>query len=112
MPMRRELYPPNWQEIVASVRNRSGNHCEGSPAYPDCRAENGQPHPVTGSKVVLTTGHLNHDHGDGRLEVLRHWCQRCHLAYDRPIHAEHARRSRERRAGQLRLPVEDKNERT
>jgi hypothetical protein len=39
------------------VRKRSGNRCEGSPLYPDCRAVNGQPHPVTGSRVVLTTAH-------------------------------------------------------
>jgi len=105
MPMRRELYPKNWSEVVAAVRERSGNRCEGSPAYPECRAENGQPHPVTGSKVVLTTAHLNHQHGDARLEVLRHWCQRCHLFYDRHIHAENARRTREERAGQERLPL-------
>lgn len=30
-------YPPNWKQIVAQVRERSGNRCEGSPAFPDCR---------------------------------------------------------------------------
>ena len=71
-------YPPDWKEIQGRILGRAGNRCEGSPAYPDCRAENGRPHPVTGSKVVLTIAHLDHDAPatDGNL---RAWCQRCHL---------------------------------
>jgi hypothetical protein len=50
-----------------------------------CRAVNGQPHPATGSRVVLTVAHLDRDaaagdHSDGNLMVM---CQCCHLAYDR-----------------------------
>jgi hypothetical protein len=44
MPIRlenRTRYPANWSEIRAAILLRAGNHCEGSPAYPDCRAENG-----------------------------------------------------------------------
>lgn len=97
-PENRKRYPPNWREIVAQVRERSGDCCEGSPAFPDCRAPNGQPHPATGSKVVLTTGHLDHvpEHCD--LANLRHWCQRCHLVYDREHHAETAYATRKARA--------------
>lgn len=101
MPIRPEnkaRYPSNWREIVATVRERSGNRCEGSPDFPDCAAVNGEPHPETGSRVVLTTAHLDHvpEHCD--LTNLRHWCQRCHLRYD----AEHHARTRyaTRRAGQ------------
>ncbi|MGN6657066.1 MAG: hypothetical protein ACTHJ9_17235 [Rhodanobacter sp.] len=91
MPIRPEnkaRYPANWRSIVAAVRERSGNCCEGSPDFPDCRATNGEPHPETGSKVVLTTAHLDHmpEHCD--LANLRHWCQRCHLNYDREHHAQ------------------------
>jgi hypothetical protein len=93
MPMRRDRYPENWEEIVAAVRRRSGNRCEGSPRYPDCRAVNGQPHPVTGSIVVLTTAHLNHQPADGRLSVLAHLCQRCHLTFDARHHADNRRRT-------------------
>lgn len=87
-PENRSRYPANWKEIVGQVRERSGNRCEGSPDYPDCRAPNGEPHPETGSKVVLTTAHLDHvpEHCD--LSNLRHWCQRCHLHYDREHHAQ------------------------
>lgn len=97
MPIRRErkhLCPDNWKEIVKLINKRAGNRCEGSPAYPDCRAENGKPHPVTGSKVVLTTAHLNHAETDCRPENLKCWCQRCHLTYDAKHHAETARRTR------------------
>lgn len=89
-PENRARYPKEWKAIVAQVRERSGDKCEGSPAFPDCRAPNGEPHPVTGSRVVLTTGHMNHEPEDCRMENLRHWCQRCHLVYDREHHAQTA----------------------
>jgi hypothetical protein len=89
-PENRYRYPSDWKEIVERVRERSGNCCEGSPAYPDCRAANGEPHPVTGSTVVLTTGHLDHTPENCDLENLMHWCQRCHLTYDAKHHAQSA----------------------
>ncbi len=124
MPMDRSRYPPNWEEISHRIRFvRAGGRCEGSPRYPDCRARDGQPHPVTGSIVVLTTAHLGtekpdgtpgdkHDKMDCREENLRAWCQRCHLAYDRADHVAAAARTRgrkrqaaEREAGQLELDL-------
>lgn len=80
-------YPTNWKEISQTIRARAENQCEGSPVYPDCRAANGQPHPVTGSRVVLTVAHLDHDPGNCDPENLRCLCQRCHLTYDAPHHA-------------------------
>ena len=91
MPIKKpSLYSADWRDIVRKIRKRSGNRCEGSPRYPDCRAVNGQPHPVTGSIVMLTTGHLDHDPSNNAPENLRHWCQRCHLTYDAKMHARHA----------------------
>ena len=46
--------------ISRAIRARANHMCEGSPAFPECRAANGQAHPVTGSKVVLTVAHLDH----------------------------------------------------
>lgn len=66
---------------------RSGDRCEGSPAYPDCRAKNRELHPVTGSQVVLTVGHLDHTPENCADDNLMHWCQRCHLTYDAPEHS-------------------------
>jgi hypothetical protein len=40
-PENRRRYPKDWKAIVAQVRERSGDRCEGSPAFPDCRVMNG-----------------------------------------------------------------------
>ena len=93
-PERAALYPPDWPEIRTEVLARAGNRCEGSPAYPDCSADNGLPHPLTGSTVVLTIAHLDHDPANngtpGDRPNLRAWCNRCHLNYDRVHHAQNA----------------------
>lgn len=102
MPIRKEeraRYPADWPQISLEVRgDRAGWRCEGSPAYPDCRAAHGEPHPVTGSKVILTVGHLDHtpeNNGEpGERPNLKAWCQRCHLTYDAPLHAANARSTR------------------
>lgn len=70
-----------------------------------CMAVNGQNHPVTGSMVVLTVGHINHAPEDCRDEVLKHWCQRCHLRYHRTHHQINARATRDRKAGQERMDI-------
>ena len=105
MPCDYSKYPKNWKTFIRpSVLLRAGNCCEGSPAYMDCRAENGKAHPVTGSMVVLTIAHMDHDlaHNDGMdrgkhakrsgRANLRALCQRCHLKHDQ--HAENARKTR------------------
>lgn len=101
MPIKPEnaaRYPDDWPDISRRIRERAGNRCEGSPGiYPDCRAENGKPHPVTGSKVVLTVAHLNHTPEDCDDENLMAMCQRCHLTYDAKHHAENARQTRRAR---------------
>ena len=96
-PENRARYPKDWKAIVERVRERSGDRCEGSPRWPDCRASNGQPHPETGSRVVLTTAHLDHTPENCDLANLRHWCQRCHLVYDQAHHAK-SRAARKRAA--------------
>lgn len=108
MPWDRTLYPDNWAEISRAVKERAGWRCEGSPAYPDCRAEHGKPHPVTGSMVVLTVGHLDHNPANCEWSNLRAWCQRCHLTYDAKMHAKHAKVTRANGWEQLCLPgIED-----
>ena len=93
----RARYSRNWKEIVARIRDRSDNRCEGSPAYPECRAENGKPHPVTGSRVVLTTAHIDHTPENCAEANLRHWCQRCHLTHDAGHHARNSAATRRKR---------------
>lgn len=92
MPIRKEnrdKYPRCWMDISKRIRvERAGNRCEG------CGAENYQYHPETGSRVVLTVAHLDHnpancDGMDKGLPMLpkeksnlRAWCQKCHNGYD------------------------------
>ncbi len=129
-PENRKRYPKHWKQIVSQVRERSGDRCEGSPSFPDCRVPNGavgyrdagrwvqigdsvddagekidaahyDGFKVT--RIVLTTGHLDHTPENCDLANLRHWCQRCHLHYDRQHHNETAYRTRRARAGTAEL---------
>lgn len=86
-PENRHRYPADWKAIRASILERAGHCCEGSPAYPDCRAKNGAIHDRTGSKVVLTIAHLDHVPENCDPSNLRAWCQLCHNTYDAPFRA-------------------------
>lgn len=110
MPMNRKLYPPDWEQISQRIRyERAGNRCEW------CGAENHQPHPITGSKVVLTVAHLDHNPGNNAEDNLAALCQRCHNRYDAPKRWKNARRTKYRKqrqraeaAGQLGLPAPER----
>lgn len=95
-PENRARYPKDWKAIADAIRARAGQRCEGSPAYPDCRAKNGHPHPVTGSKVVLTVAHLDHTPENCEPHNLKAMCQRCHLTYDAEHHKQNAYATRKR----------------
>ena len=100
MPFDRSLYPADWEKISLEIREAAGFQCE------FCGAENGKPHPETGSIVVLTVAHLDHDPQNCKRINLRALCQRCHLRHDAKVHAQHARQTRRRRqldSGQLEL---------
>ena len=86
MPCNYKDYHPNWREISISIRRREGNRCK------LCNAENGKPHWKTGSKVVLTVAHLNHNKNDNRGYNLAALCQRCHLIIDMPNHVDKRKR--------------------
>lgn len=96
-PQNRERYPSYWPIIRAEILARAKDRCEGSPAYPDCRAMNGDEHPVTGSKVVLTVAHLDHQPENNDPANLRAWCQRCHMTYDARHHSENAKLTRQQK---------------
>jgi hypothetical protein len=99
MPIRPEnkaRYPKDWKAIADAIRARAEQRCEGSPAYPDCRAENGQAHPVTGSRVVLTVAHLDHTPENCEPHNLKAMYQRCHLTYDAEHHKQTAYATRKK----------------
>lgn len=90
MTMNLRDYAPDWKLRSKFVRfYRAGGRCEW------CGAEHLRPHPVTGSKVVLTTAHV-HDKDTKNCSLLNlaALCQRCHLRHDRFQHSETARRKR------------------
>ena len=97
---RRHLYGPDWKAISLEVRETAGWRCQGTPQFPDCRAAQGEPHPVTGSKVVLTVAHLDHDETNHDRTNLRALCQKCHLTYDAKHHAANAARTRRSKMAQ------------
>lgn len=71
-------YPKDWKLRSKFVRlYRAKNRCEW------CGAENYQPHPVTGSKVILMTAHVyDMDKSNGGLLNLAALCQKCHTTFD------------------------------
>lgn len=102
MPIRPEnkhRYPADWKLRSRFVRfYRAKNRCEW------CGAQNHQPHPVTGSKVILTVAHVYDQRPEAAaLLNLAALCQRCHLNHDRDIHRTNRQRNRDAKAGQGQL---------
>lgn len=112
MPIDYAEYHPKWTLIVRLIQIRTINKhgidcCEGSPKHPDCRAINYEPHPDTGSKVVLTTAHLDGDKDNNDFNNLRRLCQRCHLAHDLGHHIMNRKYGR-KHSGKHQLKMFDK----
>lgn len=92
MPIDYSEYPSNWHKISRYIRFvRAINRCE------TCGAVNGESHPDTGSRVVLTVAHINHIKSDVRYNPWQYdpsdtnnnlvaECQRCHFNRDRHRH--------------------------
>ncbi len=124
MPIGREaerLYPggslrsAEWLAIRAAILGRAGGRCEcrgecGEAGHATdvalsplassadrCDARQYEPHPITGSRVVLTVAHLDHDPGHNAPSNLRAMCQRCHNRYDMPHRRANARLTRRAR---------------
>jgi hypothetical protein len=90
-----------WKAFRAFILHRAANRCEGTPQHPDCRAQNGDRHPETGGKVVLTIAHMDHDETHADPSRCRALCQRCHNKWDAPHRVKNARITRRRKASQV-----------
>jgi 5-methylcytosine-specific restriction endonuclease McrA len=102
MPIRPEnkgRYPKDWKLRSRFVRfYRARNRCEW------CGCENYQPHPVTGSKVVLTVAHVHDDRPEAsQLLNLAALCQRCHNRHDMKDRARRRKERIEKESGQMNL---------
>lgn len=99
-PENRNRYPKNWKEISLQIKERAHWQCEclgecGRKTHDGrCPNEHNGEAYGTGSKVILTTAHLNHTPEDCREENLRAFCQGCHLHYDKDHHAETRKRNK------------------
>ena len=130
MPMQRDRYAPNWDEIALGIKEAAGwvcDHC-GRPCrrpseteadfearlqtehpewYPGLFAEE----PAEGfgfvevkkfARFVLTVAHLDQNPSNDDPSNHAALCAPCHLAYDRPFRQYNRRRKLERQ-GQLSL---------
>lgn len=107
MPIReveRARYPENWRQISRTVKERADWLCEcrgecgwsrhvewieeAPDVEPRCPAHHGEESPLSGSMVVLTVAHLDHQPENVTDENLR-------ASYDRDHHAETRRATRE-----------------
>ena len=115
----RSKYPKEWPLISRLIRKyRAGDRCECTvecdtrhdldPSQWDveddswriplrCSATNGEPHPITGSKVVLTVAHLDHNPANNRESNLKAMCQRCHNRLNSPHRRRNAAKTRRKR---------------
>jgi hypothetical protein len=108
MPIRPEnlkRYPVDWKAVSLAIKERAGWRCEcegecGRGTHAGrCPNLHGEPAYGTGSKVVLTTAHLDHTPENCGPENLKAMCQGCHLHYDKEHHAQTAYRTRKEKAG-------------
>lgn len=102
MPWIRSEYPDDWDDISERIRFvRADSRCECTgqcgDVHPDgrCRAKHGEPHPLTGSEVVLTVAHYpdrsKENTGEDNLHAM---CQRCHLKLDQGQHTRNQKYGR------------------
>jgi hypothetical protein len=94
LPENKARYPKNWKEISKRIRfERAGGQCEFEDDGVRCEARHGEPHPLTGSRVVLTVAHLDHTPERCEDDNLKAGCQMHHNLYDRE-HRTDTRRKR------------------
>ena len=78
-PIDYKNYALNWKEISKQVLEKAGYRCE------LCEAAQGSPHWKTGSRVILTTHHIDGNPRNNAQMNLIALCQRCHLRLDLPL---------------------------
>ena len=83
MPMRRELYPDDWEDIAFAVKEEADWKCEG--CGKQCRRPG---EPFDTHRRTLTVSHQDHNPANCERSNLKALCAPCHLRYDAVHHAE------------------------
>jgi len=96
-PENKNRYPSDWALRSHFIRHyRADNKCE------RCGAKNLHPHPITGSRVVLTCAHVFDKRPEAcSLLNLAALCQKCHNGHD----AKDRARERKRNPNQTEMEV-------
>lgn len=90
MPMQRDLYPDNWEQIALAKKVAADWKCE--KCGQQCRIPG---EPFVTHKLTLTVAHLDHNPANCEDDNLMAMCAPCHLRYDAQHHAETRRRRKE-----------------
>lgn len=94
-PENRHRYGPGWDAFAEAIklgRAQCRCECEGECGRGThvgrCPNVHSEPAYGTGSEVVLTVAHLDHNPESRDRARVRAMCQGCHLHYDKDHHAE------------------------
>lgn len=117
MPIQRDRYPANWEEIALRIKQRAGWRCAecGRHCYlPGERSSSRADRMALAERIrdagewsgsvaalmmrigvaprrfILTVAHLDHNPGNCTPSNLRALCPECHLRYDHAMHVAHA----------------------
>lgn len=83
MPMRRELYPEDWEAIAQRVKEQAGWKCQA--CGKQCRRPG---EGFISHRYTLTVSHIDHDPANCAESNLQALCAPCHLRFDARHHAE------------------------
>lgn len=103
-------YPKDWKAIAARIKERAEGRCE---CVTECRLHTwgrcveraGRKAFFAKGNIVLSVAHLDRVPANCAEDNLKAMCARCHLRYDVPQHVENARKTREAKSPQFRLPI-------
>lgn len=98
MPMQRDQYPSNWDEIALAVKDAADWRCQ------ECGMQCRRPGEAFDThRRTMSVHHIDHHPGNCEPANLIALCSACHLRADARHHARNARRTRDTRSGQQRL---------
>lgn len=103
MPMQRDAYPADWDDIALRIKHAVDWVCQ------RCGMQCRRPgEPFDTHRRTMSVMHLDHNPANCAPENLQPACSRCHLQYDAKHHAQNAAKTRHAKkvaAGQLEIEL-------